>query len=433
MALPKDKAPHEDFLHYVWRMQYFQKNDLQTKSQQSLLVLERGQHNSNAGPDFNAARILLDGQEWLGDIEIHVKSSDWKRHQHHSNAAYQRVILHVVWEDDLADNSNSIPVLELKNRLSNDLWVRYWQFFECSEPFPCAPYLEDVPAQLQERVLQQNWLARQNRRINSIHTLFLQNNRNLEETAYQLLGQAYGLSINQAPFLELCKRLPHKYIQKHADQLEVIEALLFGMASLLPPSSPHDAYTETLQSHFQFLAHKYNLRYQTLAPEDWKFMRLRPPAFPTVRLAQFAALLHQRTHFFAELVEADSIKSLKAFFDCPPSPYWQQHYDFGKESKQTIGSIGHSFSEILILNVAIYLGLFYAELKSLPVLARKFVGFAESMKAEQNKYVSLYNELGFYTKNAAQTQAVMELHRQMCQNKKCLSCGIGQFLLKSET
>ncbi|TAF32673.1 MAG: DUF2851 family protein [Cytophagales bacterium] len=423
--------PQEDFLHYVWQMQYFDKKNLRSTTQQAINILDKGQHNHHSGPDFSSARLVLNNTEWAGDVEIHVRSSEWRRHQHHHNPAYSKVILHVVWEDDdsLQPAAGQVPVLELKNKLHEGLFERYLQFFDGVPPFPCASYTSHLPQALQERVLLQNWIGRQNRKINDIHSLYLRNHKNLEETAYQLLGQGFGLSINQEPFLRLCQQLPHKYLQKHANQAPQIEALLFGMSGLLP-EQPKDDYSQALVQEFAFLSHKYNLKSHKLLLSEWKFSKLRPPSFPTVRLAHFAALMYGRQHFFAELIHAESLQELKAFFGCQPSAYWHTHYDFGKESKLLRGGLGTLFTEVLILNVVVYLGLFYAELKGISGLANKFLGFAESLKAEENKLTKFYTDRGFRAQHAAQSQGILELHKQQCLAKKCLSCGVGQYLLK---
>ncbi len=337
----------ESFLHYLWQFQYFDKRELKTTEGDSLIIFKPGLLNTDAGPDFSQAKVKVDGIDWAGSAEIHIKSSGWMDHGHHKDQAYENVVLHVVWEEDKpvyrADGTR-IPSLELKGRVDDQLIKEYQKLTGNSSVIPCERSFEKTDSLIKLSMVDKALMQRLEEKANRVGVLLAQNNGDWEETTYQMLAANFGFMVNKEPFLQLATRLPYKLIQKHRDHPLQVESLLFGQAGFLVAKTK-DKYISSLFSEYQFLSKKYSLQPDQLNPAQWKFLRLRPSNFPTLRIAQLASLLQSRKSIFSTLIEIESYKELQSFFQITPSLYWQTHYRFGKKAKATVPAFGNASAD----------------------------------------------------------------------------------------
>ncbi|MCS6832712.1 MAG: DUF2851 family protein, partial [Flammeovirgaceae bacterium] len=317
----------EKFISYLWMFQKFDRRALSTSQGDRIEVLSVGVLNRDAGADFTRARLLIDGMEWVGDIEIHVRSSDWKKHGHRSNAAYNSVILQVVWEKDeevFREDQSVVPTLELCHRVSKDELEKWEKFIENPSAIACASHWKNVDASVKQTMLHKALEERMYRKALAVLQMFAETQHDWDETAYRWVASNFGFKVNNQPFEMLAKAVPLKVLQHHADRLVSIEALLFGQSGLLPlRDEAQDAYVEELYREYRFLAHKFQLS-TPVAAHTWKFARIRPANFPTVRIAQLACFLHRYPRFFSMLLETTDLRSLqKLFLEIQVSPYWQ--------------------------------------------------------------------------------------------------------------
>ncbi len=423
---------NEDFLSFVWRFQYFDATHLRTQSDEQVQILRTGQLNTDAGPDFADARILLDGMEWVGSVELHVNSSDWDAHQHPADAAYESVVLHVVWEDDRPvrrQDGTLIPTLALSQRVKPAVRERYNQLMDSKEEIPCAPQFREVPRLQKMAMLDRVLLERLDAKASRVTELWEANNRDWEETAYQWLAQYFGFKLNTPAFLRLAQSVPLKILQKHRNSGLQIEALLFGTAGLLP-ENPEDDYVKNLQQEYKFLSAKYGLLTRQMGTHEWKFLRLRPAGFPTVRLAQWAVLLQREAGLFASLTAIEDVVNLRQMFRVTQSIYWKKHYQFGKKSTAEVPDLGKDAADLLIINAAIPLLVAYARQRDQTIYLDRAVRWLEQLSAEKNHIIRAWAELGMRVTTAFDSQALIEWHTQYCVQKRCLACTVGASLVR---
>ncbi|MFN4145018.1 MAG: DUF2851 family protein [Runella sp.] len=423
----------EDFLYFLWQFQHFDKTRLQTTTGLPLQIIALGQRNTDAGPDFLNTRIVIDGIEWAGSVEMHLQSSDWHRHHHDQNRSYDSVVLHVVWEEDepiYQRDGTILPSLALKPLTDAQLLYRYRHLVEAPSAIPCSGQFGEVPFVQKRALLDRLLLQRVQRKAETVHELLTQNQQDWEETAYQMLAQNFGFKINAEPMLRLAQGLPLKILQKHRDNLFQIEALLFGQAGLIPTDTDEE-YAKTLKREHQFLAHKYVLTPQQLQPQEWKFMRLRPANFPTVRLAQLAAFVQSQGSLFSSMVHSDTLKNLINSLKVRQSVYWQKHYHFKNQAVAKVPSLGKSSIENLLINSAVPLLVAYSEAKDNRTFLDKALEWLEQLPPEQNHITDIWETLGLKAENAADAQAMIELYNTFCLQKQCLQCNVGTWLLRN--
>lgn len=420
----------ESFLHYLWQFQQFNKNHLQTTDGQPLHVLKTGSLNSNAGPDFLQARIVIGTTEWAGSVEMHLRSGDWQQHRHHENAAYENVVLHVVWEHNqpvMRQDNSLIPTLALAPLTDKTLITKYLALLENLTSIPCAPQWAAVKDIHKRQALDKALMHRLQEKAAMVEELYKKTEHSWEETAYQVLARNFGFKINAEAMLALAQSLPLKILQKHADSLLQIEALLFGQAGLLPSQS-ENAYVQSLRREYHFLKHKYQLE-SSVTAEQWKFLRLRPANFPTLRLAQFAALLHRHPLLFSSFLSLQNPDELAIRWQVTPSAYWQEHYHFGKISRH-IGKLGKDSLHNILINSAMPLLVAYANYKSETSYTERAVTWLEALPAENNKITRLWEDIGQPIQNAFDSQASLGLYHHFCTGRRCLSCPVGVALLR---
>lgn len=420
----------EDFLHYIWTFKLFNTQELKTVQNESIKILKSGQHNTDAGPDFFNAQIQIGETIWAGNVEIHINSSDWLKHHHQKDNAYNNVVLHVVYHHDVDITNakgNVIPTMELKQLIDPKLISNYKQLISSKNWIACSTQIKQV-----DQFVLQNWLERlvferlERKSIEITQTLLL-NKNDWEETFYQVLFKYFGLKVNAEPFHLLAKNIPLKIVEKHR-HLFVIEALLFGQAGFLVDEKD-DEYFQRLKKEYRFLQSKFNLK--PLDKSLWKLLRLRPANFPTLRIAQLAQLLSNEPRMFSKVLAIDSVKELQQLFSIIAPSYWNNHYQFGVEQKVSSQKrTGKLMIDSLIVNVVVPMLFVYASSKQDQELKNKAVRFLEELKAEKNMIMLNFEKLGVKSGNAMQSQALIELKSNYCSHKKCLHCNIGNYLLK---
>ncbi|QXV65150.1 DUF2851 family protein [Mucilaginibacter sp. 21P] len=422
----------EDFLHYVWQFRLFNRINLRTTEGEELEIQSVGLHNKNAGPDFQNARIRVGETTWAGNAELHLSSSDWQRHGHTTDSAYDNVILHVVYTDDIplmrADGKR-VPTLELKDRIPADLHHRYHNLvFGKQSIIPCEGSISTV-----DGITMQNWLTRilverLEKRSEAVIASLEQNRGDWEETFYQFLAANFGFKVNALPFELLAKSLPQNILAKHKNNALQVVALIFGQAGFLE-GELEEAYPKALQSEYNFLRKKYNL--MPVENHLWKFLRMRPQNFPTIRLAQFAALVLQSSHLFSKVLEIKEVKEMRELFsNISVNEYWETHYRFGKESKASSKSLGAASVDTLILNTVVLFLFSYGKHMKLQYYVSRALKMLENIPAEQNNITDDFVNLGIKINSAFDSQAVIELKNSYCNYKKCLQCGVGIKILK---
>ena len=424
------KPMTEDFLQYIWQHRLYLPEGNCTVEGDPVEPLQPGQANTHAGPDFTDARVRIGDTLWAGCVEIHLRSSDWERHGHHTDPAYNNVVLHVVYQHDAnAYNARrqKIPVMEL--HFDARYFDNYNRLVDSKARIAC----HDEPCKLDEFSFV-SWTERLAvERIEQKSEAIMQSNvstgNHWEETLYQRLARNFGFSLNALPFESLAKSIPLNILLKHKDHLQQIEALLFGQAGMLPDEQIADTYYTELQKEYRYLQKKYNLE-----PIDrflWKFLRLRPINFPTLRIAQFAALIHRNEHLFSQIMEAKSVDIFENLFDLQASAYWDTHYTFGKESpirKKTFGK--SSIHTVLINTVAPFLFV-YGKTRGKDDYCTRAVALLESLPPEKNSITARWEKLGVRNPDAFTSQALLQLDNEYCRPKRCLSCAIGNKIVRN--
>lgn len=420
----------EDFLHFLWRWRRFNAQTLVTTEGQTVDILHPGTPNEHAGPDFFNARLRIADTEWAGNVEMHLKASEWLAHGHDRDSAYDNVLLHVVWEEDQPirrPNGERIPCLELKNRVQSRLLDIYQRLEHERAWIPCQTFYPQTPD-----IVRLNWLdrllvERLEQKTEAIAVQLALTENHWEEAFYRSLARNFGLKVNAEPFEALARSLPLAILAKHKNNLVQVEALLFGQAGFLDEPFK-DEYPRLLAQEYRHLRHKYGLT--PLATVQWKFARLRPANFPTVRLAQFAALVHRAAHLFSKVLEAETLRALEHLFDAPPSAYWKDHFQFDKPSISRPKPPGRDFVQLLVINTITPFLFYYGKSKTLAPLQQRALAFLEALPPEDNHIVDGWAALGTKASNAYQSQALLQLKTRYCDHKRCLSCGIGNAVVK---
>jgi len=434
---------NEDLLSFIWRFQYFEASELQTDSGERVHILRTGNKNANAGPDFSDARIRIDGVEWIGSVEIHTKSSDWLTHQHTGDHAYETVILHVVWENDTPiyrPDKTLLPVVSLKGLVRLSILERYAYLTENRQPYdmtgiPCREQFSGVNELQKFSMLDKVLLERLDQKASKVSALWQLNNQDWEETTYQWIGQHFGFKLNDPAFLRLMQIVPLKILQKHRTQPIQLEALLFGSGGLIPKQAendePEESYVRELRREYQFLSGKYQLAGLQMNTHEFKFLRLRPAGFPTIRLSQFADLVNRNGALFSALTSAGNVKDLHQLFSLKQSDYWVHHFQFGKLSKSSVPEMGKDAINLLIINAAVPLLVAYSRQRHIPELLDKALSWLSEIPSENNRITREWETLGMKVKTAADSQALIGWYNHYCSERKCLECTVGAALVRS--
>jgi hypothetical protein len=422
----------EAFLYYVWQFQYFNKSDLRTTTGEPISIFNTGLRNTHAGPDFFNAKVKIGAIEWIGNVEMHIHSSEWNDHHHNTDDAYENVILHVVWKEDkiIKRKDNSVlPALELKDRVNESFLLQYRQLINTPQTILCAAFIDRVSPLLKVSMLDKALMERLETKAKQSEAILQRNNNDWEETAYQVLGKNFGFKVNAEPFAQLALCLPYKTILKHADKLTQVEGLLFGQAGFLEETSDDDYYL-LLKREYTILAAKYNLMPTQLNKAQWRFLRLRPANFPTLRLAQFATVIAHQKNIFSRLLEAVSYADLLSIFSIRQSEYWQRHYQFGDSIRIDVPAIGSSSIDNIIINTVVPLLVAYGKVRDEQRYVDKAIAILQHIASEDNSIVRTWETLGIKAASAGDSQALIELHNNFCLKKRCLECTIGFSILQ---
>ncbi len=419
----------EDFLHYVWKFRKFPQTNLKTSNNERVMILNPGQYLQRAGPDFFNAQLIIGNQKWAGNIEIHLKSSDWYLHHHENDPAYENVILHVVWENDTAvfrkDNSE-IPVLLLKDFVPIEIVQNYKSLLSPKSWIYCEKQLFSVDDFIFKSWTERLFFERLERKAKPIEELLLETNHDWEAVLFCALAKNFGLNTNGSAFFKMAQSIPFSIIRKERFELENLEALFFGMIGLLD-SDKQDVYFCDLQFRFNYLFYKYRL--ERSFGEQLQFFKHRPDNFPTIRLSQLAQLYYERQQLFSEIITADSVQSIYEIFNVSVSEYWQTHYLFDRESSKKKKSLTKSFIDLIIVNTIIPMRFEYARSlgKEIPEI---LFSILENILPEKNAVTDKFTSFGIKCNNAFESQALLQLKNEYCNHSKCLDCAIGIELLK---
>lgn len=416
----------ERLLQFIWQFQYFSKSELVAVSGESVQIIFPGQYNTNQGPDFTNAKIRINDTTWAGTVELHIKTSDWMKHNHQHDKNYNNVILHAVWEND--NNTNEVPVIELRGRISKLLLKRYEDLMNSSSFIPCEKSIHSIRditwKSWKERLLAERLL----RKAKTVETHLQQNNYHWEETFWWLLARNFGMKVNADAFEAIARSIPLNILAKQKHQIHQLEALLTGQGGLLIEKFTED-YPQLLQKEYTFQQGKYQLKPIHL---PLHFLRMRPGNFPTIRLAQLAMLVHDSSHLFSKIKEANSVKDIKQWFDVTANDYWHYHYRFDETSAFKKKKLGTAMIDNIIINTVCPALFAYGNYHSEQKYKDKAVQWLEETAAEKNSITKGFQQIGIENKNAYDSQALIELKNEYCCKKKCLDCSVGNYLLKKD-
>lgn len=415
----------EDLLHFVWKHQKFSINTLKTTNNEEVRVLRQGYHNQDkAGPDFLNGQIIIGEQHWVGNIEIHLKSSDWYAHQHQDDTNYTSVILHVVWEHDVEVfnvHNQAIPVVELSKYIPKKILLEYQHLLNNKKSWiPCAKSLSFIDDFTWKNWLERLFFERLEQKSIVVEELLKKTGNNWEEVCFSMLAKSFGGNVNGNDFLKIALSIPVSIFQKEKNAL-VLDALFMGQAGLL--NGVLDVrYFNELKREFSFLNHKYQLK--ELLDVQMHFFKLRPPNFPTIRISQLANLYIKHSNLFKVLMEANTLKDLYIILECQASEFWDTHYTFQKESTIRRKKITTSFMDLLIINTILPLRFVYEKYYS-TFDESDFMAFYEKLQPEKNNIVNNFIKIRRPPKNAMESQALIYLKKNYCDKFRCLECNVG--------
>jgi len=419
----------EEFLHYIWQFKLYHPL-LELVNGEPLEILKPGLHNSDSGPDFFDARIRIGETLWAGNVEVHILSSDWYRHHHEFDRSFDNVILHVVWRNDkpvLRADGSEIPTVELDGHFNRHSWQNYLNFMASRQWVPCGNMISTVEPFIRDAWLECLLIERLERKALLVEHLLELTQNDWSQVFYRLLARNMGFKLNNQAFEMLAQSLPFSFLAKHSDNLFQVEAMVFGQAGLLEKEFV-DEFPKQLKKEYKFLQSKFSL-----SPIDghlWRFMRLHPGNFPTLRLAQFASIIHHSGSIIGELFTNPDLDNYRKLLGAEASEYWLTHYVFDKETSPRRKSIGQAGIDLLIINLIAPILLAHGRRKDDNNMTEKPIDLLMKIKGENNNITRGWAQLGLDISKAASTQALIELKTKYCDEKKCLNCRIGNELLK---
>ena len=419
----------EDFLHHVWQFKKFDIANLKTTKGESIQILNSGQYLQLAGPDFFNAQIIIGNQKWAGNVEIHLKSSDWYVHNHEKDSNYDSVILHVVWEHDVPifrkDNSE-IPTLELKEHVLLSDLHKYQSLLSQKSWIYCENEIGNVDDFIFKNWQERLFFERLERKSQLIFELAETSNQDWEAVLFCLLVKNFGLNTNGEMFYKIAKSIPFSFFFKESFSLESLESLLLGQANLLSHDF-QDSYARELQKSYHYLVQKHQLREKVVGSVE--FFKHRPDNFPTVRLVQLASLYFHQKNLFSLVMNCSSINELYQVFNVGVSEYWETHYNFDRESSKKMKKLSKSFVDLLVVNTIIPLQFAYARSRQKEI-TQDLIDLANSIPSEKNVIIDKFKTFGIASENVYESQALLQLKKEYCDLKKCLDCAVGHFILK---
>ena len=422
----------EDFLHFLWRYQKFEKTNLITTNGASVSIITTGTYNSDSGPDFFNAKASIGEQLWAGNVEIHLKSSDWYVHHHEKDPAYDNVILHVVWENDMAvyrSNHLIMDTLELKNYVSEKLLEKFKQLYHKKKKFiNCEYAIKSIKQVIHTSWLERLFVERLEAKNKLIYNELIKTNYDWEAVLFRLLCKNFGLKVNGESFYDMATHINFKIVKKLYKNPFALEALFFGISGMLMPSEIPGMYYKGLKEEFSFLQKKYNqqLAMASITP---KFFRLRPNNFPTIRLSQLAQLYASHQNLFSVFVRAKSKKDFDFLRDVAASSFWDTHYTFESSSVLKPKRLHEKFIELLIINTIIPLQFSYAKYTGMVVTNESFFKLLREIPSEKNIIIDTFKEFGINASSSLDSQGLLQMHNKYCMKHRCLQCAIGNSIL----
>ncbi len=421
----------EDLLHFIWKYKKLQLESLVTTKNETIEIIEFGTHNHLAGPDFFNAKINIAGQLWAGNVELHIKSSDWYAHGHEDDENYDNVILHVVWEDDVSvyrKDGSEIPTLELKNYISGAILKRHQKLFDKSDVgfINCEKSIGAIDSFIVQNWLERLYFERLERKSNLVLELLGQSNNDWEKVLFSLLLKNFGLKINGDSFMGIARSLDFSFVRKIRNKTMALESVLYGLAGLLEDRTIVDSYYIELKKEFGFLKNKLGI--QITGVQKPEFFKLRPPNFPTIRLSQLANLYAGNQNLFPEIIHTSSLDDMYKVFNVAASKYWDNHFTFGKESKKSRKRLTAKFIDLLIINTILPLKFCYARHLGKDA-NEEILSIISSIKREDNSVVDNFIKLDVGLKNAKDSQSILQLYNAYCIENRCLECMVGSSLL----
>ncbi|MBO4803366.1 MAG: DUF2851 family protein [Muribaculaceae bacterium] len=421
----------EGLLQYIWQHKLWLSEDMVTNDGLKVRVIDPGLLNTDAGPDFFNAKIEIDGRLWVGNVEIHVRASDWKRHHHDEDPAYDSVILHVVEKDDAPVtriNGERIPQVEL--RVSPRFNECYDRLVNAQVELPCAARLKEVPSLTITEWIEALAFERLHGKVDRVSELYERYHGSWEDICYVMLARTLGFGINNDAFERLARITPLRLLHKHSDSLLQVEALLFGQSGLLNGAHSDDTYYQQLTREYAFLANKFSLR--PIDGQAWRLFRSRPQNFPYRRIALLAQFIHDGFNLMNDILHASDTKALRQLFDIELSGYWTTHFSFGKPSPSAGRALSNSSIDIVLINTVAPLFYAYGELTDDSQMTDRAIALLEDIRPEQNSIVTMFCNAGIKCDDALTSQALIQLRRNYCEARKCIYCRLGHRLLATD-
>ncbi len=416
---------NERLLQFIWQFQYYQNINLFSTNNEQLQIISPGVLNKNQGPDFLNAKINIANTLFVGSVEIHVNASEWERHKHQTDNNYSNVILHVVWQEDKTLNV-AFPTLVLQHLVSSILLKKYKALMDAPFFIPCASQINLVNsftlASFKDRLI----IERLQEKAADVQKILAQNNNHWEDTFWQLLAKNFGIKVNSQAFQSMAKSINLTILAKHKNQLHQLEALMLGQCGLLE-NDVKDDYAIMLQKEFQFLKQKYKLVQNTIPTH---FLRMRPANFPTIRLAQLAALIFNSNHLFSKIKEADHVTQVEQMFNVMANDYWHYHYNFDVPTPYKPKNLGKQMIQNIIINTIIPVLYAYGWYNNNELYKLKALQWIECLLPEKNNITTGFQQLEIKNKSAYDSQALIQLKNKYCNLKRCLECAIGNQILK---
>lgn len=420
---------NEFLLQFIWQYSLYRPQDLKTTNGDPVTVVHPGRRNTDAGPDFTEARIRIGEVLWVGNVELHVHTSDWARHGHGQDAAYQNIILHVVYRHDTAAVPVHFPLLELQPHIPLYVIRQYTALIQADQQLPCANQLHTISSIVKESWLNRLLAERWEQKLTEWEQLLKQSAGDWQMLFYWVLAGNFGFRVNAAPFIQLAQSLPLYLLAKHRGNALQIDALLFGQAGFLEKEW-EEAYPRALQEEYRYLKQKYGLK--PIPVHLWKFLRMRPANFPTVRIAQFSALIQQSVHLFSQVIETAAVPDMCRLFDVTAGSYWDTHFRFDDvQEKKTPKHLGLASAHNIIINTVAPVRFLYALRHGQANQQERALQLLDEIPAEQNNITAIWQAAGWGPLHAAQSQSQLQLYRKYCSSKRCLECSIGLGIVRS--
>ncbi len=422
----------EDFLHYIWQNKLFLDKELFSVSKQKIEIISVGMTNTNSGPDFLDAKIKIEDIIWGGNVEIHKKSSDWYVHGHEKDPAYDNVILHVVFDDDIPvynSNNQQIPTLNISKYVDKKLLKKFNKLIKNKSILRCQNQITKVEPYIIIHYKYKLFFERLEHKNKIVDNLLYKSSNNWEQVLYETLLKYFGGTVNKEAFRQLAGYLPYEIFKKYRNNPFQLEALLFGIGGMLFDDKAGNEYYNKLRNEYEFLSKKHGLF--SLKSGVIRFHRLRPQGFPTLRLAQFAMLYHNVEFLFDYLMKLECPNDAYELLEVTAGEFWDTHYNFDKTTKKRKKTFGRSFIDRILINVVVPLKFSYQKYKG-EYNPDEIINFIEQIKPEKNRIVDIFHKVKLHSKNALDTQAIIQLSENYCKKDKCLACDIGHEILKND-